>query len=156
MLQRIQSLYLVAAMTSVLLLFFMPAAEVPGLGNQLYLLRMSGIFRVVPGGSELMNYYWWPLLILLVIITVLFPAAILFYRKRMVQMRLCILVILLLAGLTGFMFYYISVAFRSIGAVEYSYKLTIVLPLIAIILTYLAFRAIRKDEELIRSIDRIR
>jgi len=54
------------------------------------------------------------------------------------------------------MIYYIIGAFRALHAAEHSYKLIIILPFIALILTGLAFRAIRRDEELIRSVDRIR
>jgi hypothetical protein len=156
MLQRIQSLYLTAATILLVLLFSMPIAEVSVPGNQFCLIRMAGVFRIVPGGTEQAGILWWPLLILLVVIIILLLAAVLLYRKRMVQIRLCTLVILLLAGMIGLAVYYILIAFKDIGASAHSFRISVVFPLIAMILTYLAFRAIRKDEELVRSVDRIR
>jgi len=156
MIQRIQSLYLLAAATLMILFAFMPAAEVLAPDNQLFEIRMSGTYQILPEIPVLTGYVWWPMLILLAAIIMLYLAAIFLYKKRSVQMRLCILTMLLLIGLTGYMIYYIIGAFRALHAAEHSYKLIIILPFIALILTGLAFRAIRRDEELIRSVDRIR
>lgn len=156
MLQRIQSLYLLVALVSVLLLFFIPLAEVMSPDSQLFHIRISGIFRISHEEAELINNYWWPLLILVIVILFLITSAIFLYRKRILQMRFCILTILLSAGLIGLLFYQMSYAFRSIGVMEHQYRLTLIMPLIIIISAGLAFRAIQKDEELVRSIDRIR
>jgi hypothetical protein len=56
-------------------------------------------------------------------------------------------------GLFGMFFFFI---YYSLGDAQVSYKVSIFFPLIAVILDYLAIRAIGKDEALIRSIDRIR
>ena len=71
-------------------------------------------------------------------------------------MRICVYNMLLQIGLLGLMYYYMSVIFRKMNAVEYSYRLAVILPVISIILTYLAYRGIRKDDILIRSMDKIR
>jgi len=156
MLQRVQSLYLAIALIMVLLLAFMPVMEVMDSANQLLVMRMSGLYRIQTGGPESPVKIWWSLPILEGAILFICLAAIFLYRKRKVQMRLCILAILLLACLTGLIFYFILVVFRNVSMVEHSFKLTLVFPVMAIILNGLSFRAIRKDEELIKSIDRVR
>jgi ABC-type dipeptide/oligopeptide/nickel transport system permease subunit len=61
----------------------------------------------------------------------------------------------LLAGLSGMIFYWGKTASKELGA-ELSFSWAIVLPIIALVLVFLAMKAIGKDEALIRSIDRIR
>jgi hypothetical protein len=156
MLQRIQSLYLLVAMVSVLLLLFIPVAEVLDTDNQLFKIRIIGTFRITPDGAQLLSNYWWSLLVLMAVILFLVVTAIFLYRKRILQMRFCILTILLSAGLIGLLFYHISYVFRNMSIMEHSYRITLVMPLVIIISAGLAFRAIQKDEELVRSIDRIR
>jgi len=63
--------------------------------------------------------------------------------------------IFLMLGLGVLIFYYTwSIAKQLTGV--YSITLYSVFPFISAILIYLAFRAIDKDEKLVRSIDRIR
>ncbi len=155
MIQRIQTLYLFLALVMMVLLLVFPIAELMGEDNQLFQFRISGIYEQSGTGSALYMLSW-PLLILMLIILFIYLAAIFLFKRRRLQMRLCIYNILLLAGMTGLMYYYLSFTFKETVAEEYSYKLPFVIPLIAIIITYLAFRAIRRDEILIRSIDRIR
>ena len=155
MVQRIQTLYLFLALVLMVLLLVFPAAQIIGEDMQLYQFKISGVYELSGSGSALYMLSW-PLLILQVIIMIINLFAIFLFKRRRLQMRLCIYNILLLAGMMGLMYYYLSFTFRETSATEYSYKLPFVLPLIAMVLTYLAFRAIRKDEILVRSIDRIR
>jgi len=64
-----------------------------------------------------------------------------------------LLFFLLLFGLFCLFFYF---TYFSFSGAKISFEIGIVLPLVAIVLDYLAIRAIDKDEALIRSIDRIR
>jgi hypothetical protein len=155
MIQRIQTLYLILALALMVLLLVFPAAQVIGEDMQLYQFKITGVYEL-SGSGPLLDMLYWPLLILVVIIMVIYLIAIFLFKRRRLQMRLCIYNILLLAGILGLMYYYLSFTFKETSAMEYSYKLPFVLPLIAMILTYLAFRAVRKDELLVRSIDRIR
>lgn len=58
-------------------------------------------------------------------------------------------------GYIGLNYYYIKSFANQLNSVI-SYQIIVVFPLISAILTYLAIRAIGKDEALIRSLDRIR
>jgi hypothetical protein len=54
------------------------------------------------------------------------------------------------------MYYFWVIVFRQLLVADYWFRMPVVFPVLAIILIYLAFRGIRKDEILIRSLDRIR
>ena len=55
-----------------------------------------------------------------------------------------------------FYFFFAWLCKEKIGEGDFVYKLPIVFPVINIILTYLAIRAIGRDEALVRSLDRLR
>jgi hypothetical protein len=94
--------------------------------------------------------------IILLCITTLIPfISIFLFKKRVIQMRLNSLNIMLLIGYVGLNYYYIHTFSKQLNAVV-SYQITAIFPFIAVVLTYLAIRAIGKDEALIRSMDRIR
>ena len=73
----------------------------------------------------------------------------------MIQIRLCVVNIVLLVGLEGLMFYYVRAAQSAVGE-AISYSIVFIFPLAAAILIYLALRAIGRDEALVRSLDRLR
>jgi hypothetical protein len=75
------------------------------------------------------------------------------YKRRVLQLRLCIYNMLLLAGLFGVILF---VAYNIKDVETVSFRLPIVFPVIAIILHYLAYRGIRKDELMVRALDRLR
>lgn len=73
----------------------------------------------------------------------------------MLQIRLSVINIVLLLGLEGLMFYYVSVIKNELEG-NVSYNVLIVFPVVSAILVYLALRAIAKDEALVRSLNRLR
>ncbi len=73
------------------------------------------------------------------------------FRWRRLQMRFCVVEIVLLVILEALM---VVQAFFMFNVVVI--PLAGLLPLLGIIFSWLAYRAIRSDERLIRSIDRIR
>jgi protein-S-isoprenylcysteine O-methyltransferase Ste14 len=75
------------------------------------------------------------------------------FKNRPQQVKIILFTILMLLGLLGLFIFFTTFSFS--GA-QISFKTGVVLPLVAIILDYLAIRGIKKDEALIRSIDRIR
>ncbi len=71
-------------------------------------------------------------------------------------MRLCIFLMLISVGMIGMMFFYTWVASNKYETTQTLYQWRFVIPPIAIILQFLAFRGIRKDEILVKAFDRIR
>lgn len=147
MIQRIQTVYLLISALLTGLLFLLPFAEIAQDGV-IYLFNYKGI---VLDGTVKENGF--SISVLIGIILALHGVAIQSFKNRIRQMRIVVFSILLMVGLFGLFFFFTSYTFSD---AKISYKISMVFPLIAIILDYLAIRAIGKDEALIRSIDRIR
>lgn len=147
MIQRIQSLYLLVSAILIALLFVLPFAEIAKDGV-VYLFNCKGILL---DGSVKENGL--AVSALIAIIVALHGFAIWSYKNRIRQIRVIVFCILIMLGLFGMFFFFVYYSFK--GA-EVNFKISMVFPLVAIILDYLAIRAIGKDEALIRSLDRIR
>ncbi|HAQ20874.1 MAG TPA: DUF4293 domain-containing protein [Prolixibacteraceae bacterium] len=147
MIQRIQTVYLLISALLIGFLFLLPFAEIAQDG-MIYLFNYKGI---VLDGTVKENGF--SIAVLIGIILALHGVAIQSFKNRIRQMRIIVFSILLMLGLFGLFFFFTSYTFSD---AKISYKISMVFPLIAIILDYLAIRAIGKDEALIRSIDRIR
>ncbi|UOX33046.1 DUF4293 domain-containing protein [Flavobacterium sediminilitoris] len=137
MIQRIQTLYLIIsiAMTAILPFFFPLWKEAE---NEVAVYFTSSVSYMVLFGS----------------ISLLTLISIFSYKKRQTQFVLNRLSIILNFILLGF-FVYRTLSLS--GETEVSEKgIGIVLPAISIVLLVLANRAIKKDEDLVKSVDRLR
>jgi len=153
MIQRIQSVYLFLAAVVVALIFVFPLAEVL-IEGIVYTFTYRGIYSISADKTELIIEAL-PLAILYGVALFVNVIAIFLYKKRALQMRFTVFNIILLLGSYALAYYYIFAAFKGMDTVI-NPDLGTVLPVIAAILNYLAFRGIRKDEKLVRSLDRIR
>jgi hypothetical protein len=97
----------------------------------------------------------WALLVLLLLGALISFVAIFLFRNRMLQVRLTIFSILLLAGYYIAFFVFMLILKRDLEA-TYQIGWALCLPAIAIILNYLSFRAIFRDELMVRAADRLR
>ena len=155
MLQRIQTLYLLAATVIMSLMLFLPLAEIAAEGTGIYQVLSKGWYITAGEAAELAMATW-PVFILALVLTLAPLLNLFLYRSRKLQIRICIYSIILAFGLIGLIYYYFVVGFRQLDEPAYALRFPLVLPAIFIILIYLAFRGIRKDEILIRSLERIR
>ena len=155
MIQRIQTIYLLIAAILTGSLFFLNMAEMADMEN-LYRLNWQGIFQVGSDGSMEIMIPGWALSTLTILATAVSLINIFLFKKRMIQIRLCALNMGLQLGLSGMIFYLGKSGAKELGASELSFNWPLVLPLIAIVFTYLALRGIGKDEALVRSLNRIR
>ncbi|KPK84970.1 MAG: hypothetical protein AMS27_08665 [Bacteroides sp. SM23_62_1] len=153
MIQRIQTLYLFSALVLTILLFFLPLAEIITVNNQLLLFKSSGLYDTEAGEIIIRTA---PLIILIAVITFLYFIAIFLFKRRVVQARVCMLNILLHAGLTGLLIYYLTFIYRKVEMSGSGIQLAVLFPVISMILTYMAYRSIHRDEKLVRSADTIR
>ena len=103
-------------------------------------------FAEIAANSELFTIF-------IVLIALLHFVIIAMYKKRIVQMRLTLFAIVLLLVLSGLFFYF---AYAGIDGAKVAFKIPVFFPLMAVIFDFLAIRAIKKDEALIRSLNRIR
>ena len=155
MIQRIQTIFLLAALALMVTMLLLPFAEIVGSDGGIYNFNSSGVSLAgVEGGTQILNAI--PLSILIVALGAILLVTIFLFRNRRLQMRFCTYAIILEFGLIGLGYYYFFLAFRDIKVSNYSFNLPLIIPVLSIILIYLAYRGIRKDDILIRSVDKIR
>lgn len=152
MIQRIQSLYLLIALSAISILFFTDLAQFAN-ENGLFRLIYDGVYAIDAENKMVMPAY--ALLSLLLVTILLLLVLIFMFRKRILQIRLSGMALGLLAGVWGMIYYFGKTASKELGA-EHSFTWAMVLPLIAMVFVFFAIKAIGKDEALIRSLDRIR
>ena len=152
MIQRIQSVYLLLAAVAVVVAMCISVGSfVEADGITTHVLKPLGI-TYADGGFQ----STWGLLCLLILSAVIAVTTIFLFRNRMLQIRMTVFNGVLLIG------YYIAAAFfifslkDAIGDVSFRLGLGLALPAVSIILCYLAFRGIFRDEVMVRAADRLR
>ncbi len=105
----------------------------------------------------------WALGVLLILVLLISLVSLLLFRKRMRQLRLCVFSSILLLGYIGvyvFFSYIYQLKLESvvsgISDVKLHISIAAVYPVLCLILNALAIHGIRKDEALVRSLDRLR
>jgi len=154
MIQRIQTLYLLVAFLLVAACFFIPVAEISIPGGELFSFNLRG-FQMLQGVSGSIVEKTITLLIAGIIICCILLIAIFLFKNRILQIRLSVYGMVLPAGLTFLFFFVLNSIKKNLNATIY-YQIAFVFPLLAGILCFLAIQAIRKDEKLVKSYDRIR
>lgn len=154
MIQRIQSVYLLLAAVLTGLMFAVPLASFLGDGQSVYLF--AGSIRDADSAVIVSTTH----MAIMIALSALLPfVTIFFYKKRLLQIRLCLVEIVLQLGVLAYLIYYLAHIRSSIMVYEHhsiSLELSNVFPVVSIILCLLAYRAIVKDEALVNSINRIR
>jgi len=132
-------------------LFFFPFAKIEAQSKELYDFIYRGLINAE--GETIIPTL--ALAILLTAATAISIISIFVYKNRLLQLRLCGLNLALLLGTTGMIYFLGTKLIDDIAGVM-SYKITTAFPIIALILTFLALKAIGKDIALLKSMDRIR
>jgi hypothetical protein len=155
MIQRIQSVYLFLVFLFALLFLSFPKAniEVSGLT---YSVKTLGIIN--PATEEILGYKNWlgtisaivPFLIMILSVVTTFM-----YKKRLLQIKLGGLNILLHLLLIVTTFFYLDAVKTELNA-SLSYGIALIFPFVSMVFILFANRAIRRDENLVRSADRLR
>ncbi len=155
MIQRIQTLYLL--MTTVLPLLFLKLnllRFVDNDGSELF-VRFDGLYS--SGADQVLNLtkQLLPISLLILIIPVLSLVTIFLFRNRKLQMKLALIIIILSAGLiVAQVIYSLSITH------EFQAKIIpgviMAVPVLIMIFSFLAYKGIKKDEDLVKSYDRLR
>ncbi len=155
MIQRIQSIYLLLAALCSGLLLAAPLYSIETT-TATYQLFLGGLVQTNPEDTILTSQ---PAILAVGFLLTLFPIIILFlYKKRPIQMRLAAssmmantAMLLLLVGIVNKSIEHITELH-----VKETYGFGLILPALSIVFLFLANKAIRKDDKLIRSADRLR
>jgi hypothetical protein len=158
MIQRIQSIYLLLAATAALLTFFLPFAHFLSDGVKLSEYALFGFFNVQSDVTESAGPYGFPAWIFSLLVVVIPLIALFLYKNRPLQLRIARLGFLLNLGFLVYLFFAVDSIYReNYGEeVEVLYHAGFYMPVIAIAFLFLAVRGIKKDEALVKSLDRIR
>ena len=165
MLQRIQTVYLLVTFILTVLLFFLPMGfDVMGDGAvRTFELNAVGAYQIITdaNSSDVTTQFVkgaWALFALVSIILGVTAYDILLFSRRLFQIRVAIFNMMLHLGIYALFAFYYFFLMPNQGVIQGSFQpnWTIVLPIVNVILTYLAIRAIGSDEALVRSLDRLR
>jgi hypothetical protein len=148
MIQRKQSLFLLAVAIIAIVQFFLPFQTYTAADKIFPICLMPGCSSEVMGS----NIYF--ALIFNVIILILSITIIFLYKNRVLQYKLANLLVVFNMFLVG-LFFILSYT-KEGGPEAISYQFGSFLPLISAVFAYLAAHFIKKDEQLVRSADRIR
>jgi Domain of unknown function (DUF4293) len=155
MIQRIQSLYLALIAFFSLLFFKGGFLNFSDRAGELIKVTLTGVFRESTGsGLELIEKLL-PLSLLIILIPTISLIAIFIFKHRKIQLRLSLILLILTAI---FVIALIHVSFSIVSKFDATiipgYKL--ILPVLILLFSILAYGGIRKDDRLVKSYDRLR
>ena len=154
MIQRIQTLYLLAIVVLSCLAFFLPTAS-------FYISESDIPFKLNYQGIEgVDNMNTWSLKIISGIIPIIALVTIFLFKQRATQIRLSLTNMFLMLGWYVIFFMTVIQSANTMSAewpdVRWIPNVSASFPLVCIILSWLAIRAIGKDIALLKSLNRLR
>lgn len=152
MIQRIQSVYLLAVTILLAVSLCMPVGQFVGTdGVTVHLFKPLGV-SLADGAFQ----STWGLFGILLLGAVIAFCTIFLYRNRMLQVRMTVFGSLLLVGYYIAFLVFMFILKGELGAMAFQVHWALSFPAISIILNYLSFRAIYRDELMVRAADRLR
>lgn len=175
MIQRKQTIYLLIALGLMISMLFFPLVETTITPQASTITQADGtitkttvfaantirmdIWGLFYDGVKTVSFTYYMVLIFLSITSIL--VTIFVYKRRLLQIKLCYAIWIFLLGLLIFSviyFYRLNEILTNVDTSIYAsnYSITSLFPLISILLIWLAYKGIVKDEALVKSLDRIR
>lgn len=152
MIQRIQTVYLLLAVVAMVICLCSPVAAYIGPDGSLSPFTNLGVD--IAGAER--DTSCWGLFVILLLAAIVATATIFLYKNRILQIRMTVFNLILLAGYYA-TFAAFAIAYgKSLPATSLHLRIPICLPFVAMVLDYLAVRAIGKDEIMVRAADRLR
>jgi len=141
MIQRVQSIWLLLAAAGAFFAYTL----------SLYIGKLAdNTERTLLMGEKLL------LVVMLIGTGLLALITIFLFKNRKLQFKLCILGIVLSAGIIVLEYYFVETFKKENLIVSGTYQLGALLPILMIILLILASRGIYRDDKLVKSVDRLR
>lgn len=153
MIQRIQSLFLLAAAIISGLLLTGNLMVMNDIFSNSYVLNFFSLTVNMENHSQVQKLL--PLSIILVSVPVMCLVSIFIYKNRKLQMKVTMVSLLLAIGSFLLAALYIIMLGKKIE-LTYVWQIKAAFPILTAILCWLAYRSIQKDEEKVRSLDRLR
>ncbi len=155
MLQRIQTIYLLLTAIGVFMLYFFPFGYIT-IVDDTFQYTVNGLEATINGETKILNSI--PFNVLVPVIGTFSLLSLFLYKKRKVQLQLGRLSYLLHLTLIVLMFFALDGAAEELpnGDVAHIGYTGIYFPIASLAFIFLANRSIKKDEELVQSLNRIR
>lgn len=151
MIQRKQSVYLLVAVIVLICALCLPLGYFVG-ADQVDVLAFKPLGVIQADGSLLST---WGVFSLLLLSAVVSFCTIFLFRNRRLQMRMIVFNVVLLVAYFFVLLLFISTLKSDLNS-SFQLNWALCLPVVAIILNWLAFGAIRQDDQLVKAADRIR
>ncbi len=151
--QRIQTVFLVLVVASMVISFFLPIWKITDGAKEMQLYPLH--FTTIENGARITQYF--PFSLTAILMAAAATIAIMEIRRfdnRMTQIKLGTLNSLILALALGSVYYFYSQVTKQYGYGKYGVSLWI--PFVGVLFNWLALRFIRKDEKKVRDSDRMR
>jgi hypothetical protein len=150
MIQRIQTIFLLGVtIISVMLLFF-PFVEYTSVEHGKFSISL------MPGNNAKVNAIFFLPVVLNFLNLIFSIFVILQFKKRVIQIKLASLLMAFNSIMLGTMLLFDFISVEAGKSFSKSYLFGSYLPILSILLSFMAIRFIKKDEELVRSADRLR
>lgn len=151
MIQRIQSLYMLLSAVLGVACLSLPLGYFCTAQSEHY----ADLYNLWVRSTEtgVLSFSPWALFALLLVVTTLTFLDIFLFRRRALQMRVLTLCMVLLVGYYAYLGFF---AYMYKGDGTFTPSVWAAFPFVSIVLDYLAFRGVLKDEMLVRSLDRLR
>lgn len=149
MIQRIQSVYLLIVTILMVICLCNPVGTI--ISENKEISEFGNLFISLPDGTK--DYAPWALFVILLLVAILAFGTIFLFKKRMLQIRITIFSTILLIG---YYLTFIAYIFMLAENTTFSASWSVCLPLVGIILNWLAIRGIGADEALVKAYDRLR
>jgi len=156
MIQRIQSLFLL--LTIIASSLFLTGGYldlVNSTSGYEAVARFSGIYMVSSGSGNILASHLFPVPVISVLVPAVAAVAILLYKNRKLQKKIILFDIFLelILIISGFILI-IPVVQHNSAILKPGYR--IIMPLLSLVFLVLAYLGVKKDDELVKSYDRLR
>ena len=148
MIQRKQTLFLLAVLIIAIIQFFLPFQTFSSTEETWPICLMPGC------SSDIISAYIYIPMVFNFLVLVLSVVTIFLYKNRVIQYKLANLTALFSVFVVGFFFLLSFLKDNAIGSIKY--EIGAFLPVMSAIFAFIAAHFIKKDELLVRSADRIR
>lgn len=138
MIQRVQTIYLFLVSLACIVFIFIP----------------FGYTKTPTGNVEIFTVKQFvPDLVLTIVVAVFAFVSIFLFKNRITQMKVVLVNILLSISLIGLMIFGIT---KHIGIENYNFRFGVIFPIFIFLFNMLAYGSIKQDENLVKSMDRLR
>ena len=158
MIQRIQSVFLLLLITSMTTFLFVPLWEKTDIETAETHEMYAFVYKVTLENETQANPFPYAvvgaLAVLIIVVALIEIGA---YKNRVMQLKLGMLnAVLIVASLAVAGYYWYTLGRMVVPHVPVGFGLGLILPAIAMVFNRMALRFIKRDEDLVRSVDRIR